>query len=75
MTVPHEALANGLLVAPQPCRLAPAALFGESRIEGREALSPRDGNQEVPPDKADQPLDLALVVPLARIALSTPPTP
>ena len=61
-------LADGLLVAPQPRRLAPAALFGESIVEGREALGTRDGDQEVPPDEADQSLDLALVVALARPA-------
>ena len=55
-------------VAPQPRRLAPAALFGESIVEGREALGTRDGDQEVPPDEADQSLDLALVVALARPA-------
>ena len=49
-------------------RLAPAALFGESIVEGREALGTRDGDQEVPPDEADQSLDLALVVALARPA-------
>ena len=63
-----ETLADGLLVAPQPRRLAPAALFGESIVEGREALGTRDGDQEVPPDEADQSLDLALVVALARPA-------
>ena len=68
MTIPLETLADGLLVAPQPRRLAPAALFGESIVEGREALSTRDGDQEVPPDEADQSLDLALVVALARPA-------
>ena len=56
------------LMAPQPRRLAPAALFGESIVEGREALGTRDGDQEVPPDEADQSLDLALVVALARPA-------
>ena len=50
MTIPLETLADGLLVAPQPRRLAPAALFGESIVEGREALGTRDGDQEVPPD-------------------------
>ena len=30
--------------------LAPAALFGESIVEGREALGTRDGDQEVPPE-------------------------
>ena len=68
MTIPLETLADGLLVAPQPRRLAPAALFGESIVEGREALGTRDGDQEVPPDEADQSLDLALVVALARPA-------
>ena len=53
---------------PQPRRLAPAALFGESIVEGREALGTRDGDQEVPPDEADQSLDFALVVALARPA-------
>ena len=65
---PAPTLADGLLVAPQPRRLAPAALFGESIVEGREALGTRDGDQEVPPDEADQSLDLALVVALARPA-------
>ena len=37
-------------------------------FEGREALGTRDGDQEVPPDEADQSLDLALVVALARPA-------
>ena len=68
LTIPLETLADGLLVAPQPRRLAPAALFGESIVEGREALGTRDGDQEVPPDEADQSLDLALVVALARPA-------
>ena len=68
MTIPLETLADGLLVAPQPRRLPPAALFGESIVEGREALGTRDGDQEVPPDEADQSLDLALVVALARPA-------
>ena len=58
---------DGLLVAPQPRRLAPAALFGESIVEGREALGTRDGDQEVPPDEGPS-LDLALVVALARPA-------
>ena len=49
-------------------RLAPAPLFGESIVEGREALGTRDGDEEVPPDEADQSLDLALVVALARPA-------
>ena len=43
-------------------------MFGESIVEGREALGTRDGDQEVPPDEADQSLDLALVVALARPA-------
>ena len=68
LTIPLETLADGLLVAPQPRRLTPAALFGESIVEGREALGTRDGDQEVPPDEADQSLDLALVVALARPA-------
>ena len=68
LTIPLETLADGLLVAAQPRRLAPAALFGESIVEGREALGTRDGDQEVPPDEADQSLDLALVVALARPA-------
>ena len=53
---------------PEPRRLAPAALFGESIVEGREALARFNGDQEVPPDEADQSLDLALVVALARPA-------
>ena len=65
---PARDAADGLLVAPQPRRLAPAALFGESIVEGREALGTRDGDQEVPPDEADQSLDLAFVVALARPA-------
>ena len=43
LTIPLETLADGLLVAPQPRRLAPAALFGESIVEGRDALGTRDG--------------------------------
>ena len=55
-------------MTPQPRRLAPAALSRESIVEGLEALGPRDGDQEVPPDEADQSLDLAFVVALARPA-------
>ena len=68
MAIPREALADRLPVTPQPRHLAPAALSRESIVEGLEALGPRDGDQEVPPDEADQSLDLAFVVALARPA-------
>ena len=41
LTIPLETLADGLLVTPQPRRLAPAALSRESIVEGLEALGPR----------------------------------
>ncbi len=68
MTVPFEALADGFLVTPQPCGPAPATPFGESTVESLEALGQRDRDQEVPPDEANQSLDFALVIPLARSA-------
>ena len=56
-------------MAPQPCGLAPAALSSREIIVQRlDALNPRNRHEEVPPDEADQPLDLALVVALARPA-------
>ena len=43
---------------------------GPAEIVGArlDALNPRNRHEEVPPDEADQPLDLALVVALARPA-------
>ncbi len=55
-------------MAPQPCGLAPAALSREIIVQRLDALNPRNRHEEVPPDEADQPLDLALVVALARPA-------
>src|SRR5262245_50141968 len=47
----------------------PAAAIGEQLLIQRgEAGGPRNRHQEVPPDIADQPLDLALVIALARPA-------
>ena len=52
-------------MAAQPIALALEALFLEPGIQGRKALKARKRDQEVAPDIADQPLDLALVVALA----------
>ena len=55
-------------VTPQPCGLAPAALSREIIVQRLDALNPRNRHEEVPPDEAGQPLDLALVIALARPA-------
>ena len=63
VAIPLEALADRLLVAPQPRALAPPALRHETIVQGIDALDPRHRHQEVAPDEAYQPLDLALAGP------------
>ena len=55
-------------MTPQPCGLAPPALSREIIVQRLDALNPRNRHEEVPPDEAGQPLDLALVIALARPA-------
>ena len=52
-------------------RIARSGLSREIIVQRLDALNPRNRHEEVPPDEADQPLDLALVVALARPNLSS----
>ena len=45
-------------------RMAPAALFGESIVEGREALGTRDGDRKFRRMKPTSPSTLPLSLPL-----------
>jgi hypothetical protein len=58
--------ADGLGVAAQAIAHALATAREQMLVQRREAVEHRDRHQEVAPREADQPLDLALVVALAR---------
>ena len=64
--VPHQSLANGLIVASQPIVPPPPAMLQQPRVELSETPHLRDRHQEVAPCVAHQPFDLPLVVALAR---------
>ena len=63
-----QPLADRLVMAAQTVGHSPAAAFQQIGVQRLEALEHRDRHQEVPARIADQPLDLALVVALARPA-------
>ena len=64
LTIPLETLADGLLVAPQPRRLAPAALFGESIVEGPKLSARGTGTRKFRRMKPTSPSTLPLSLPL-----------
>ena len=64
--IPRQALADCLVVTAQPIAEPAATTLEQLLVQRREARRPRYRHQEVSADPADQPFDLALVVPLAR---------
>ena len=63
--VPRQPFANRFGVAAQPITVPAVAVVEQLRVQRLEARRPRHRHQEIPPDIADQPLHLALVVALA----------
>ena len=67
-TIPFQAVADRLVVATQLFRPSLGAAGFKMRVEIIEVPEPWHRHQEVPAAIADDPLDLALVVPLAGAA-------
>src|SRR5438105_483637 len=64
--IPRQALADCLVVTAQPIAEPAATTLEQLLVQRREARRPRYRHQQIPADPADQPFDLALVVPLTR---------
>src|SRR5438270_4007563 len=64
--IPRQALADCLVVTAQPIGEPAATTLEQLLVQRREARRPRYRHQQVPADPADQPFDLALVIPLTR---------
>src|SRR5690349_4291784 len=64
--IPRQALANRLVVTAQPLGKPAATTLEQLLVQRREARRPLYRHQEVSADPADQPFDLALVIPLTR---------
>ena len=68
--VPHKPFADALAVAAQDVALPFVALLLQVSIEGLPARKPGKRRHEVPPGKADYPLNIAFIVTLAGTAIS-----
>jgi hypothetical protein len=66
--IPHQALADRLVVTAQPLGEPAATTLEQLLVQRREVRRPRYRHQQVSADPADQPFDLALVIPLTRTA-------
>lgn len=67
-----QSLGDRLVVAAQAVRHSSTAAAHKIGVQRFEALEDRKRNEEVPSRVTDQPLDLALVVALARPAKTIP---